>query len=55
LLLANGANVDALSNNGVTPLHWAVAKGRKDVAELLREHGGHDIGSNFFDSDWNYP
>lgn len=26
----------------------ANAKGHADVADLLREHGGHDLGSNFF-------
>jgi ankyrin repeat protein len=29
-------------NKGETPLHKAVAGGHKDVAELLRQHGGHE-------------
>ena len=41
LLLANHAEVNAKDNKGRTPLHWAVAKGYQDVAELLRERGGH--------------
>ena len=28
--------------NGYTPLHCAALKGQKDVAALLREHGGHE-------------
>jgi ankyrin repeat protein len=44
-----------MSNNGVTPLHWAVVKGHQDVAELLRQHGGHNIGSNLSAPEWNYP
>jgi ankyrin repeat protein len=27
--------------DGRTPLHWAAIKGHKDVAKLLRQHGGH--------------
>lgn len=55
LLLDNGANVDAMSSNGVTPLHWAVVNDHTDVAELLRLRGGHDICLNFSASEWNYP
>jgi ankyrin repeat protein len=25
-----------------TPLHWAADNGHKDVAELLRQNGGHE-------------
>ena len=42
LLLANKAEVNAKDNNGETPLHEAVDKGHKDVAGLLRQHGGHE-------------
>jgi ankyrin repeat protein len=43
LLLANGADVNAkATNNSVTPLQMAETKGYVDVAELLRQHGGHD-------------
>ena|ERR1017187_7419052 len=38
LLLANGAEVNAISSNGRTPFH--LAQPHKDVAELLRQHGG---------------
>jgi ankyrin repeat protein len=30
------------SNDGGTPLHMAAEKGHKDIAELLRQHGGHE-------------
>jgi len=39
LLLANGADVDSKNIKGWTPLH--VAAHHKEVAELLRQHGGH--------------
>jgi cytohesin len=42
LLLANKADVNAKDNDSHTPLNWAVHKGYKDVAELLRQHGGHE-------------
>jgi ankyrin repeat protein len=42
LLLANGAEINARPSGGWTPLRWAAAYGRKDVAELLRQHGGHE-------------
>jgi len=42
LLLANKTEVNATNNEGETPLHVAVAKGHKEVAELLRQHGGHE-------------
>jgi ankyrin repeat protein len=37
LLIANNADVNALSVNGKTPLDWA---DDKETAELLRKHGG---------------
>ena len=39
---ATKAEVNAKDNNGKTPLHWAARRGCKDVAELLRQHGGHE-------------
>jgi ankyrin repeat protein len=42
LLLANKAEVNAKSSKGDTPLHWAVVSGHKDVAALLRQHGGQE-------------
>jgi len=32
--------VNAKDNTGATPLHLAIAKGQKDIADLLRQHGG---------------
>jgi ankyrin repeat protein len=40
LLLTSKAAVNAKNYDGVTPLHMAVSKGNKEVAELLRQHGG---------------
>lgn len=42
LLLAKGADVNAKNYWGATPLHVAVEEGHSDVAELLRQHGGHE-------------
>jgi ankyrin repeat protein len=42
LLLTNKAAVNTMNDAGETPLHVAVAKGHNDVAELLRQHGGHE-------------
>jgi ankyrin repeat protein len=44
VLLAHGAEVNAMNNNGATPLYWALYNGRKDVAELLRQHGALEQG-----------
>jgi ankyrin repeat protein len=42
LLLTHGAEVNAKSNNGETPLHLAVQRHQKEIAEWLRQHGGHE-------------
>jgi cytohesin len=45
LLLADGADVNATNNFGQTALGFAEnteCRGGKDVAELLREHNGHE-------------
>jgi len=42
MLLAKGANVNAKDNEGKTPMKIAEEKGRKNVAELLRRHGGQE-------------
>jgi ankyrin repeat protein len=46
LLLTNKAEVNAKNNLGMTPLHYATAGGYnvgfQAVAELLRQHGGHE-------------
>jgi ankyrin repeat protein len=42
LLLTHGAEVNAKSNKGETPLHLAVQHHQKEIAEWLRQHGGHE-------------
>lgn len=42
LLMAHGAEVNAKNSLGATPLHLAAEEGYKDVAELQRQHGGHE-------------
>jgi cytohesin len=42
-LLVNKADANALDGDGHTPLYWAARDGRaKDIAELLRQHSGHE-------------
>jgi ankyrin repeat protein len=41
-LLAHGAEVNTQDKKGNTPFHWAEIDGAKDMAELLRQHGGHE-------------
>jgi ankyrin repeat protein len=38
-LVEAGADARAQDKDGCTPLHEALSKGRRDVAELLRRHG----------------
>jgi ankyrin repeat protein len=40
VLLAYTAEVNAKDNLGQTPLRRAELKNHKEIAELLREHGG---------------
>ena len=42
LLIANKADVNAKDQNGYTPLYAAVATGHSGMAELRRQHGGHE-------------
>ena len=39
LLLDKGAQVDAKSWDGWTPLHWAALRGRVEIVRLLCDHG----------------
>ena len=43
-LIDRGAEVDARTRNGDTPLHAATLKGSLDVARLLIEHGANTDG-----------
>ena len=40
LLIDNGADVNAKGDDGFTPLNAAKVKGLKEIADLLRNHGG---------------
>ena len=40
LLIAKGANVNAKDDDGDTPLDWTVDEDHKEIADLLRKHGG---------------
>ncbi|MDP6679999.1 MAG: ankyrin repeat domain-containing protein, partial [Verrucomicrobiota bacterium] len=40
LLIAEGADVNAKDNRGVTPLDWAILLKKTATADLLRKHGG---------------
>jgi ankyrin repeat protein len=42
LLVENGADVNAKNIHGYTPLDVAINMGAKDIADLLRQHGGHE-------------
>jgi uncharacterized protein len=42
LLLAHGDDVNARNDASATPLNMALGKGFKDVAQLLRQHGGRE-------------
>jgi ankyrin repeat protein len=42
LLLVNKAEINAKRKDGCTPLQWAALQSQKDVAELLRRHGGYE-------------
>ena len=39
LLIAKGANLNAVGPNGETPLTLAAMNGHKEIADLLRKHG----------------
>ena len=40
LLIAEGADVNAKSDSGSTPLDWAIRRNVTETADLLRKHGG---------------
>ena len=40
LLIANGADVNAKDVEGQTPLDWAEEEKYKEIADLIRKHGG---------------
>lgn len=47
ILLYNGWNPNALTNDGYTPLTLAVSNGDLDIAELLLVHGANPVQINF--------
>ena len=40
LLISKGADVNTKTNLGGTPLNEAAVNGHKEIADLLRKHGG---------------
>ena len=40
LLISKKADINARDNKGKTPLDWAATWGLKEIADLLRKHGG---------------
>ncbi len=40
VLIAHKAEINAIDTRGRTPLDYAIIKGNKEVAELLKKHGG---------------
>lgn len=40
-LIAEGANVNAVTRYGIKPLFWAEIEEHKDIMELLIKQGGH--------------
>jgi ankyrin repeat protein len=40
LLIAKGADVNATTRNGFTPLDTAIRRKHPETADLLRKHGG---------------
>ena len=40
LLIANGADVNVRGFGGMTPLNMAADEGQKEIADILRKHGG---------------
>ena len=40
LLIAEGADVNAKANGGLTPLYFAELTRHKEITDLLRKHGG---------------
>ena len=40
LLIAKGANINTIDVDGETAIDRAVSEGKKEIVDLLREHGG---------------
>ncbi|MFZ1049620.1 MAG: ankyrin repeat domain-containing protein [Candidatus Sulfotelmatobacter sp.] len=53
LLLANKADVNAKTHNGATLLLYADKRGYKDIADLLRQHGGFELPASL--PEWPHP
>jgi ankyrin repeat protein len=43
LLLSKGANINAITNDGLTPLKIAIDNGNKEFEQFLRQRGAKEI------------
>jgi len=49
ILIAHGADVNAVCFSGMTPLDYAYKSGNKEIAEYLLKHGGKSLKYNSFE------
>jgi ankyrin repeat protein len=62
LLLERGADIRAMNGEGETPYQVSLRKGEREIADLLRNHGGGRPGERFDESiydlialsDWRF-
>jgi ankyrin repeat protein len=47
LLLERGADIHAMNREGQTPYQVSLARGRREVADLLWKHGAGRLGERF--------
>jgi ankyrin repeat protein len=47
LLLERGADIHAMNRDGETPYQVSLAYGKREIADLLRNHGAGRLGERF--------